>query len=195
MSSQINPFAAGALPVELSAAGIRALGSLPVDHVQALILANISALVGHNYLNIEVTPTVDTSIYAAGDTLFDRTAIAGAARVAAGGGIIRSVTLLDKDDNTAAAITLFFLRANVAFGTLNAAPSISDANAMKIIGNVVIASGDFIDVTGSKVAPKSGLAIPFTLDSGTSLYVAATCAGTPTQTAGGIVLNVGIEQN
>lgn len=194
MSTLINPFEEGSLPVELSAAGKRDLGKFPVDHVQALILANIAAMATRAVTSIQVVPTVDTSAYTANDTLFDRTAIPGAARVAAGSGIVRGVTLIDKDDNAAAGINLFFLSANVAFGTINAAPSITDANSLKIQGMLAIASGDFIDVGGAKVANKPNLYLPFKLDSGTSLYVAAQCLGTPTQTAGGIVLNFGIEQ-
>lgn len=194
MSTQLNPFDAGVLPVELSAAGERALGKFTPEKMQALLLANLSAIAGRVLVNLFATPVVDTSIYASGDTLFDATAIAAAVRTAGGKAILRSLTVLDKDDNTAAAMDLVFLRANVAFGTLNGAPNISDANAAKIIGSISIASGDFIDVGGSKFASKTGLNLILSADSGTTIYVAGITRGTPTQTLGGLVLTFGLEQ-
>jgi hypothetical protein len=194
MSTLIDPFADGALPVELSVAGERNIGKFAADKMQALILANLSALAAHVFVNLAAVPVLDTSIYASGDTLFDSTAVANAVRTAGGTAILRSLTLIDKDDNTAAGIDLFFLGANVAFGTLNAAPNISDANGLNILGFVSIASGDFIDVGGSKVATKTGLNMILKAASGTTIYVAAITRGTPTQTASGIQVLLGLEQ-
>lgn len=194
MSTLTDPFADGALPVELSPAGERNIGKFAADKMQALILANLAALAGRVFVNLVAIPVLDTSVYAAGDTLFDSTAVAGAVRTNGGTAVLRSLALLDKDDNTAAAIDLFFLRANVPFGTLNAAPSITDANGAKIIGFVSLVAGDFIDVGGSKVASKTGLNLVLSADSGTTIYVAAVARGTPTQTLGGIQLTLGVEQ-
>jgi len=194
MSTLIDPFEAGVLPVELTAAAKRKVGNQNELMLLSLLLANLAAIPSHGYASVAVTPVLDTSAYATGDTLFDRTAIPGAVRVAGASSILRSLSLLDKDDQTAAQIDLFFLSANVAFGTLNAAPSISDANAAKILGKVSVLSTDFIDVTGSKIASLSGLNIIVTPDTGTSIYVAAITRGSPTQTASGILLNFGFEQ-
>lgn len=194
MSTLLDPFADGALPVALSVAGERNIGKFGSDKMQALILANISALAAHVFVNLAVIPVLDTAIYAAGDTLFDATAVPAAVRTNGGTAILRSLALLDKDDNAAAGIDLFFLQANVPFGTLNAAPSITDANAVNILGFVSLVAGDFIDIGASKIASKSGLNMLLKAATGTTIYVAAIARGTPTQTLGGIQLTLGVEQ-
>ena len=137
-----------------------------------------------------VTPVCDTSAYTAGDVLFPTTAIPIATNAQACRGTIRFAGVLDKDDGAAQTITLWFLRSNVAFGTANAAISITDANAEEIVGKVSVTTSD--DLINSKIGQADGIALPFELSSGT-LYVAATTAGTPTQTASGIVLRIGLE--
>lgn len=137
-----------------------------------------------------VTPVCDTSAYTAGDVLFPTTAITIASGVQAARGTIRFAGVLDKDDQTAQAISLWFMRSNVALGTANSAPNISDTNAEEIIGKVTVTTSD--DLGGCKLGQADGLSLPFELSSGT-LYVAATTAGTPTQTASGIVLRIGLE--
>lgn len=137
-----------------------------------------------------ITPVLDTSAYAAGDVLFPTTAITIASGAQACRGTVRFVGVLDKDDQTAQAITLWFLRSNVALGTVNAAPSITDANAEEIVGKATVTTAD--DLGGCKVGQADGIALPFELSSGI-LYVAATTAGTPTHTASGIVLRIGLE--
>jgi hypothetical protein len=184
------------LPIVLSAADKRFLDRVPQNQWAAMILATLAQVNfgGHVMANLSVTPTVDTSIYASGDVLFDTFAIPLAVRTSGASCQIKSVTLLDKDDNTAAGVDLFFLSANVSLGTVNAAPSITDANAAKIVGFISLVAGDFIDVGGSKVASKSGLNLEISPATGTTIWVAAITRGTPTQTAGGLILNLAVEQ-
>ena len=143
-----------------------------------------------------VTPVCDTSAYAAGDTLFDRTAIVITASQVQGGikGRIASITIIDKDDQAAAGLDLYFLKEDVAFGTINAVPSISDANAEHLVGRVRLSSADWTDLGGVKYADLHNLNIPFMLAAGsTTLYVAGVTLGTPTQTASGLVLRITVE--
>jgi len=137
-----------------------------------------------------ITPVCDTSAYTAGDVLFPTTAITIASGAQACRGTIRFAGVLDKDDQTAQTITLWFLRSNVALGTANSAISITDTNAEEIVGKCTVTTSD--DLILSKFGQADGLAIPFNLSSGT-LYVAATTAGTPTQIASGIVVRIGLE--
>lgn len=189
-------FKESALPVVLSDADKRFLDRVPQNQWAAMILATLAQVNfgGHVMANLSVTPTVDTSIYASGDVLFDTVAIPNAVRVSGGSCQIKSLTLLDKDDNTAAAVDIFFLSANVSLGTVNAAPSITDANAVKIVGFISLVAGDFIDVGGAKVASKSGLNLEVSPGTGTTIWVAAVTRGTPTQTASGLILNLAVEQ-
>lgn len=198
MSTHIDPFAASAFPVLLTPASKPKIGHFlfrPQEEWLALILANVSALAGQSAAaTVSITLSLDTSIYASGDVLADTQAIAGAAQTAGASCILESLTLLDKDDNTAAGIDLVLLSANVSLGAENGAPNISDTNAADILGIVSIASGDFIDVGGAKVATKANIGLLCTPASGTTVYVAAITRGTPTQSASGIVINFGFRQ-
>lgn len=141
----------------------------------------------------DVTFTLDTSAYHANDVLADTQEVPYAVRHDGARGVLQSIVLRDKDDQTAAGMSVVFFRANVSLGTENSAPSISDANADNIIGIVAIASGDWVDLGGVKVATKSNINLPVRAASGTaSIYVALICAGTPTQTASGITGTFGI---
>src|SRR5262245_2507406 len=101
---------------------------------------------------LEVTPVCDVSAYTAGDVLFDSVECPGVFRMSGGTALLKSVTILDEDDNTAATLDLFFFRSNVSLGTFNAAPAITDVNAREIVGFVSFATTDWKDVGASKVA-------------------------------------------
>lgn len=124
------------------------------------------------------TPTLDTSAYTSGDVLFATTAVLG---VCEGGkpSVLRAITLVDADDE-GVEIDLYFLSENVAMGTINNAPSISDANAQKITGTVNIATTDYKDLGGVKVATKTGLEIPLWGNNTQGIYCAGVVTGTPT---------------
>lgn len=142
---------------------------------------------------VDVTLTLDTSAYTAGDVLADTQAIANAVRVSGGRATLRSVTVIDEDDQ-GAAFTLYFLRANNSLGTENAAPSVSDASARDILGFVDIATGDYKDLGGVRVACIKNVGLELEAAGGsTSLYVGAiNGAGTPTFTAAGLKLLLGM---
>lgn len=138
-----------------------------------------------------VTLSLDTSSYASGDVLADSQIISACLRADDGTGTITNVTLHDADDQ-GAGLDLFFLDANVSLGTENAAPSISDANALNILGWVRINASDWIDLGGTRIASVP-CTIPVKGVSGADdLYVAAITRGTPTHTASGIVVRVAI---
>lgn len=141
---------------------------------------------------VDVAPVIDTSIYAAGDVLFDTVIAASAVPVAGGSSVLRSVELLDEDDQ-GIALDLVFFDSLVPLGTVNAAPNISDANARKALGCVSIATGDYIDLGGCRVATLRNIGLVLKAAAGaTDLYVAAiTRGGTPTYTASGLKLKLG----
>jgi len=141
---------------------------------------------------VAVTPVCDTSAYTANDVLFATTEVPAALRVSGGSAELQSVVLIDEDDNAAAVITLFFFRsATGLLGAFNAAPDIDDTEVREFIGAVSIAAADFVDVGASKVATVKNIGLMVYATTGTSVWVAATCAGTPTQTAAGIKLRLG----
>lgn len=142
-----------------------------------------------------VTLTTDTSAYSAGDLIAETQVVSGAARVTNGTGQITQIVVVDEADQKAQ-LTIYFLSANNSFGTENAAPSISDANAGAILGRVRVEVADYDDLGGVSVAAIP-CAIPFAAVSGTAdLYVAVVSgAGAPTYGATSIKLRVGIQQD
>lgn len=152
-----------------------------------------SSIVVGNSGVVAVTLSLDTSAYGAGDLLADTQEVANAMRVAAGTGGIHSIVLNDKDDQ-GAELYLVFLSANVSLGTENQAPSITDANADNILGIVPVYTSDWVDLGGCRVATLTnvGLVVKAATAS-TSLYIAAVNgAGTPTYTAAGITMRLGL---
>lgn len=149
--------------------------------------------VGGSTSFVDVTLTLDTSIYASGDVLSSTATITDAVRVNGGTGILQSVTLIDQDDQKAQ-LKLFIFDTNVSLGTLNAAPTISDANALSIIGTPIsFEVSDYTDLGGVSVAGKENIGKIVKSTSGTrNLFVAAlNGTGTPTFTAAGIKLRLG----
>lgn len=142
---------------------------------------------------ISVTLSLDTSQYADGDVLAATQEIANAARAPSGRAILQSLHVLDEDDQ-GVAFDVIFLGADVAIGTENAAPSITDTDARQILGMVRVGAGDYIDLGGCRIATLTGLGLPLKTAAGaTSLYLGAiTRGGTPTYTASGVTLRLGI---
>lgn len=107
--------------------------------------------------------------------------------------IIESVTVIDTDDQKAI-LTAVFLDADVAFGTEDAAPSITDANALNILGSVEFVVADYIDVGGASYASKKAVGLVVNPAVGTrniymALYTPAT--STPTYASGIITVRIG----
>jgi hypothetical protein len=154
-----------------------------LQKINSLLNSGISSTAGGILITnfrtkiVRFTPVVDTSAYAAGDVLFNTTAVTVADTAAATRGTILSASIVDRDDEASQTITLYFLRSNANFGTINAAPSITDDGAFEIIGTATVTTGT--DLGGCKFGESSGLVIPFELTSNT-LFVAATTGGTPT---------------
>ena len=150
-------------------------------------------VVGFSDTVLDLTLSTDSDQYAANDVLAATQALAGAARVAGGTGIITTIGLLDKDDQ-GVAMDLVFLDANVSIGTENAAVSIADSDAEHVLGTVNIATTDYCDLINSQYATLRNVGFEYKCAAAsTSLYVAAiTRGGTPTHTASGIMLKFGI---
>lgn len=142
---------------------------------------------------IEVTLSLDTSAYASGDVLADTQQIDAAFSLADGRGVLHSLMVIDEDDQ-GAAFDVYILSGSGSMGAENAAPSISDANARTILCRIPVLTSDYADLGGVKVANLSGLNRVVSAASGTDdLYVAVVNgSGTPTFTASGVKLRLGI---
>lgn len=137
-----------------------------------------------------VTFVVDTSALADGDLASDVIEIPSVARVAGYVVNLKSIVIKDKADQKSA-LYVVFSNASTTFGSLNSAPSLSDANVANIVlGHVKIAATDYVDLGGASVATKV-LDNPLPLKTAsttTSLWVALVSNGTPTYGAAGDVI-------
>lgn len=146
---------------------------------------------------VTATMSMDTSAYANGDLIADTQAIDGVFRITNGTGIIRSLVVIDEDDQTLYTFSVYFLDGIGSLGTENSAPSATDAVCRTVLARVDFATTDGVDLGGSKVYSKHGLNIPVSAIADTDdLGLALVCiTGTPTHTASGIRVRIGITQD
>lgn len=112
--------------------------------------------------------TTGATPYAAGDVLGNGWEITGAARAAGGTGVVTGAVVVDVAD-VVVGVDLYLASGSITFGTDNAAPTVSDADAAKLLPVIGLAA---IDVGGARVLSASGIAVPYTCDA-TSLWVYA----------------------
>lgn len=145
----------------------------------------------------EKTPTLDTSAYASGDLLFDTTAIDLGASFASTTGPVRMEVVgiqgIDAADQKQP-FTLLFLNANQSLGTVNSAPDVSDANALKVIGQASVIAEDYKDLGDAACFQNPELLpVPLQLAAGSRyLYLAGLSEGTGTYGAASITLRIAI---
>lgn len=144
---------------------------------------------------LAVTPVLDTGAYTAGDVLFPTISMGNVARANDKGFEIKGISAIDKADQAAADLELFFFRTNVTFGSANSAPAISDSDAAQLVGYCKLASTDFIDLGDVKVCHKSVSIAGVPTSGARTLYVAGVTAGTGTYGASDLVLNFFVEQH
>lgn len=144
---------------------------------------------------ISVTLSLDTSAYASGDLIAEAQEVAGALRTSGGAAKLVSLMVIDEDDQ-GVAIDVYLSSAATTWGSENSAPTISDAAARSIQAVIPVASADYKDLGGVKVANIKNIDCIVEGAASTSLYVAVVSNGsTPTYTASGVKLVFGFEQN
>jgi hypothetical protein len=129
---------------------------------------------------IRVTPTVSTSAYTANNVLFATTEVPISVTAGNSRGTILGVAIVDRVRTNSQTITLTFLRSNVALGSLNSTVSITNTNALEIVGQTTVTTS--VDLGSSRYGEAQALTIPFDVPGG-SLWVAAQTGGTPTFSA------------
>lgn len=119
-----------------------------------------------------VTPVVDTAVYASGDLLVATTEIPYAVTDHGGGALFTSLQIQDAGAQ-AVAFKVYVMAVNTSFGTINAAPNISDANitAAKVQAIVDVATSDWVTLNGSSMASRT-FSFPVRAASSQSLYFA-----------------------
>ena len=161
------------------AAGTNNIGDVDVASIAAG--ETVIGLVGASDAYLTLTPAVDTAIYAAGDVLFTATELTGVGRVSGGVVILQTLNVIDVDDE-GAAFDIYFFDRTVTFGAINGAPSINDTDVLNFLGTVAVATGDYKDLGGAKVACLKSIGLEMKPNA-TSLWVAGVVVATPTYTA------------
>lgn len=114
-------------------------------------------------------PAVSTTAYAAGNVVGGLLTFTGAARTAAGAGLIQAATVLSKSAQTAALDLLIFSDNPTATTfTDKAAVSIAATDMGKLVG--VIHLTDWTALGNASIAQAVAAGLPFKLATGTSLY-------------------------
>jgi hypothetical protein len=146
-----------------------------------------------HYEVITFTPVLDTNILADNDVFMAAYEIPGVFNKNLSRKLM-SVVVLDTDDQ-AQDFDLFFSNATITLGTLNAAISISDADAAKLVGHVSMAAATHAtDLIGSTIFTQGDLNIVMEATPSGSLWVSGVVrSGTPTYTAGGMKIKLGFE--
>jgi hypothetical protein len=146
---------------------------------------------------VRVTPTVlNADAYDSGDVLFTMTEVPEAVDAVGGYARIEQIVIYDQDDQTAAAWVLYFGAGSTTLAAPDAAPSISDANAIGAsaglgLRGLAVASAAFLDAGGLRIATLSNLGLIVQAAAASrSVYVGAVVTGTPTQATGGIVMDI-----
>lgn len=143
----------------------------------------------------DVTLSLDTSAYANGDLLADTQTVSDVFDINDGSGSIKSLVVIDEDDQTLYSFSVWFLDGAGSLGSENSAPSAADAVARTILAKVDFATTDGLDLGGAKVYSKTGLSIPVKAIAGANdlgMAVIVT-TGTPTHTASGVRVRIGME--
>lgn len=113
--------------------------------------------------------TIASTNYSIGDVLGTGWALTSMVDANGGMGHLKGLRVLDKAD-VMSGITLYFARASITFGTDNAAPSVSDSDALKIFATLSLG---FTDLGGCRIACMDTFKLPYVCDA-TTLYVYAT---------------------
>lgn len=145
---------------------------------------------------VDVTLSADTSILADNDVIAAPQEVTNFFRIGSGVVKLHSVYLLDSDDQNTD-IDIFFCNAAANIGAENAAYAPDDTNAAMILGFVsLLAATHFTDNINSRSAYLGDINLLMkAADDTTSIWVGAVCrSGTPTYTASGLKLKLGIER-
>lgn len=148
---------------------------------------------------VVVTPTIDTSIYAAGDCVGGLLTFSNVLRVS-GAGKLSFLRLIDRV-NQQAVLDLYLFSAKPAGTYTDQAAMVATADGAILIDVVPIAAADYRLVTGTIYIARPAIATPIdlqslapTLDGGTLWGALKLVSGTPTfSSATALTLRMGIE--
>lgn len=154
---------------------------------------------------VTLIPVTDTSIYADGDQIgLGASEVTNCLRAPWCLATLESVTIIDKAKQKSKLDIHFFSAAPTLANVNNAAPDITDANAIATyLGRIAVLDTDYVDFANQSVASKLALGLVVagkklnTQDKDTkSLYAIVVSRGTPTYTAAAdLMIKIGVYQH
>lgn len=151
---------------------------------------------------IVVTPTLDTSIYASGDTLGSLMTLTGAANENGGTSVLQGITVVDKASQSVAIDFIFFTGDSV---TPAAAPTITSADnaaisvtdtimGLSCLGVASVLAANYSALALNSVATLLNIGLPLQASKGAKdLYCQMVVrSGTPTYTASDLFVKFGL---
>lgn len=154
---------------------------------------SLRKIIGTTY---EVTPTVDTSIYASGDRLGSIMTLTDFFQKYNRSAEIEGLSLLDKSKQKSVLQVLFFDELPAVVSADNAPLDITDAEmADKCLGYLPVVAADYKDLANSSIATIFPAAPLIVTGKSTSLYALILSGGTPTYTStSDLVLRLRVRQ-
>lgn len=150
---------------------------------------------------VSATPTLDTSAYASGDRVGSVIEFALAMDDSSGTGTVVSLVILDKAAAGSALSLMLFNDLPVVASADNAAIDISDAEMVKCIGVIPIATTDYVTTASNSVATVRNVNLEIGAtksadnSTGRSIYGVLKSGGSPTYAASSLVLKLGVKQD
>lgn len=145
-------------------------------------------------LEIIVNPGVGTSAYTSGDQLGSSQTIPNAVLDTKGLSVLRSLLVIDDSDQKKDFDILIFNEQPTSLAADNAAFTLSDADANKLVGIVKVVAADYTSLDGNAVALKSLELLLQAKASSKFLYVACVARGTPTYGASALKFKMLLER-
>lgn len=144
---------------------------------------------------IDLQLTTDTNIYASGDVMVVTVAVPVLSTTQNVKNLrlrIDQMSIIDKDIQNGA-FDVVFMDANVSLGTLNAAVSISDADALSVVKTVSVSASNYTTLTpaGNSIANVEFNPI-YVTSTDRNLYIGLISRDTKTYTASGLYLRLGV---
>lgn len=167
----------GALP-----AGTNAIGKLAANSgidIGDVDVTSIAA--GENHLGkfggetVVVTPTVTVSAspdYSSGDSIGGKITLTNAVRVSGGTGVLQSIVITDKANQSPEGTILIFDADPSAATITDNAAFVFSTDVTKVIASVPVVTADYATINSTSVATLSNLGRVVKAASGTSLYAA-----------------------
>ena len=140
------------------------------------------------FTKVQIVPSLDTSIYASGDSLHTAVLEFPDAVAAGGGAYVESMVIVDGAAQSQPC-ELWLFDQTVTPAAANAAHSISDIDAAKCLG--VISSGVYYASALNSVSVAKGVSLPVkAAGTGTSLFGILVTRGTPTYAASSLTVSL-----